>query len=238
MELHQGLERVVRRILPGWLLNRLDPFQAEIDRLVSQAGRETRAGMIVLDAGAGEARHAPGFAHARYVALDRCVGNPGWDYASVDICGDAVRLPLLAASVDRILCVVTLEHLKDPAAAIIEFARILKPEGRLYLITPLMWEEHQAPHDYFRFTHWGLHHLLSGAGLEVQRINPVGGFFWMYGRRSVNLVSFFQSSWRWVLFPPIALVAGCLVPLLCYYLDGLDREKRHTLGHTAIAVRK
>ena len=237
MELHPGLHSVARRVLPGWLIGRLDPFQAEIERLVSQAAAETQPGMTVLDAGAGESRHAAGFAHARYLALDRCIGNTRWNYRSVDVCGDATMLPLADQSVDRILCVVTLEHLEDPASAIGEFARVLKKDGKLYMVTPLMWEEHQIPHDYFRFTAWGVRALLARAGLDVEEVSPVGGFFWMCGRRSVNLVSFFQVSWRWIFFPAAAALAGVLVPLLCYYLDGLDPEKRHTLGHRVVAVR-
>ncbi|MBI2821320.1 MAG: methyltransferase domain-containing protein [Acidobacteria bacterium] len=238
MELHPGLKRVLRNLLPRWIVDRIDPFQAEIDRLVGRAGRETDAGMKVLDAGAGELPYAPCFAHARYVALDRCVGDTRWDYGSVHVRGDVTRMPLRDDSIDRILCVVTLEHVSDPTAAILEFARVLKLGGRLYLVTPLMWEEHQVPHDYFRFTSWGLRSMLQRAGLEIESLNPVGGFFWLLGRRSVNLVAFFQSSWKWILFPPIAVIAGSVIPLICYYLDGLDREKRHTLGHSVVAVRR
>jgi len=238
MQLDAGAQRFARRVFPRWLLERIDPFQAGIDSLVTRASNETDPGMVVLDAGAGESRHAPWFAHARYIALDRCIGDPLWDYASVDVCADLLRLPFAAGSVDRVLCVVTLEHLADPAAAVIEFARVMKPGGRLYLVTPLMWEEHQAPYDYFRFTRWGLRDLLQRAGLEVSSIEPVGGFFWMIGRRCVHLASFFQSSWKWILFPLVGLIAGVLVPLLCYYLDSMDPTKAHTLGHVGVAVRR
>lgn len=238
MELYPGLLSVSRKVLPTWVLERIDPFQAEIDRLVSRAGKETSSLMKVLDAGAGELRHAAQFSHARYVALDRCIGDVRWNYRAVDICGDVTDLPLVAESMDRILCVVTLEHVEEPAAAILEFARVLKRGGKLYLVTPLMWEEHQVPHDYFRFTSWGLRSILRRGGLEVERIDPIGGFFWMYGRRSVHVASFFQSSWKWIFFPIVAPIACGLIPLLCYYLDGLDREKLHTLGHVVVAVRK
>lgn len=238
MELHPRLQEVSRKVVPRWILDRIDPFQAEIEKLVSLAGAETSALMEVLDAGAGESRHASHFTHARYVALDRCVGDQRWNYQSVDICGDVVNLPLADESVDRVLCIVTLEHAEDPVRAVLEFARVLRRGGKLYLVTPLMWEEHQVPHDYFRFTSWGLRSILRRSGLEIERINPIGGFFWMYGRRSVNLVSFFQSSWRWIVFPMIAPIAGGVIPFICYYLDNLDREKRHTLGHSVVAVRK
>ena len=237
MELRPGFVQTARRVLPRWLTERVDPFEAEIERLIRRAALETEPGMVVLDAGAGESRHAPQFAHARYVALDRCIGDRGWDYQAVDVCADATILPLADASVDRVLCIVTLEHLEDPAAAVREFARTLRPGGRLYMVTPLMWEEHQEPHDFFRFTAWGLRSLLRRAGLEVRELEPVGGFFWMWGRRSVNVLSFFQSSWRWLFFPLLLPLAGCLIPVCCYYLDPLDREKKHTLGHVLIATR-
>lgn len=238
MELHRGLQMAGRKILPRWVVNRIDPFQAEIDKLISWAGRDTQSRMKVVDAGAGESPHACFFSHAQYLALDRRIGDPTWNYQSLHICGDVTQMPLASESVDRVLCVVTLEHVEDPVAAILEFARILKRQGKLYLVTPLMWEEHQMPHDYFRFTSSALRHLLKRAGLEIERLDPVGGFFWMYGRRSVNLLSFFQSSWKWIFFPLLAPIAVGAIPILCYYLDKLDREKRHTLGHIVVAVRK
>jgi SAM-dependent methyltransferase len=217
--------------------DRIDPFEAEIERIVRRAALEADRSMTVLDAGAGESRHAGGFSHCRYIALDRCVGDGRWNYRGVDVCADATQLPMADRSVDRVLCVVTLEHIEDPGAAIAEFARVLRPGGRLYMVTPLMWEEHQAPHDYFRFTTWGLRSLLQRAGLQVLEIEPIGGFFWMCGRRSVNLLSFFQSSWRWIFFPFLLPLAGFAVPVFCYYLDFMDREKKHTLGHRLTAVR-
>src|SRR5262249_35439958 len=148
--------------------------------------------------------HADCFPGARYLALDLCVGDPAWDYGAVDVCGDLVHLPLAPRSVDRVLCIVTLEHVNNPAAALAECARVLKPGGRLYLVTPMMWEEQEVPHDYFRFASWGVRHLLEEVGFEVERLQPAGGFFWEIGHRGVDLVGFFQSSWRWLLFLPAA----------------------------------
>ena len=45
--------------------------------------------------------------------------------------GDATRLPLAAASVDRVLCFNGLHVIPDRAAAMAEFARVLKPGGEL-----------------------------------------------------------------------------------------------------------
>jgi hypothetical protein len=58
----------------------------------------------------------------------------------------------------------------------------------------------------------------------------VGGFFWQLGRRLMGVLAFAQTGWRWILFPLLAPIFGILLPLICYYLDGLDRDRAYTLG--------
>jgi ubiquinone/menaquinone biosynthesis C-methylase UbiE len=49
---------------------------------------------------------------------------------------DAQAIGVAGASVDTVVCCETVEHLHDPAAAVGELARILKPGGRLFLTAP------------------------------------------------------------------------------------------------------
>jgi SAM-dependent methyltransferase len=125
---------------------------------------------------------------------------------------------------------VVLEHTSRPRLALEEFARVLKPGGGIHLVVPFLWEEHQAPQDFFRFTRYGIGALLGGLPLETELLEPMGGFFWVCARRSVNLLAFLQGGWRWLLFVPAAPFFGLLFPLLLYYLDGLDRAKAFSLG--------
>ena len=98
------------------------------------------------------------------------------------------------------------------------------------MVVPHMWEEHQRPCDFFRFTSSGIRFLMEKAGLRVKRVDAVGGFFWQLSRRLMGVLAFTQQGWRWILFPVLAPVFGLFLPLCCYYLDYLDGDRAYTLG--------
>jgi SAM-dependent methyltransferase len=225
-------------VLPRFLRVRLDPVEAVIEEEVAQAAAATGGRDVVLDAGAGEARHRAHFGAGRYVGLDTGHGDPAWDYSRLDVVGRLEELPLRGGAVDRILCMVVLEHTRDPRRVLEEFARVLRGGGALHLVVPFLWEEHQAPHDYFRFTRHGVGLLLEGLPFEVELLEPIGGFFWVCARRSVNALGFLQGGWRWPLFVLVAPVLGFLLPLVLYYADGLDRFRHFSLGFRVRARRK
>jgi len=230
MTLNPRLKALAERILPRYVVAWLDPVQDLIESEIKWASNRLKDGQVVLDAGAGEARHRVHFKRGRYIALDVGYGDSAWDYSRVDICGDLENVPLRHDSVDCILCMVVLEHTRNPRQVIHEFARILKPQGSLVMVVPFLWEEHQAPHDYYRFTRYGVHCLFESTSLRLDRVSPIGGFFWVCARRSVGLLSFFQGGWRWIVFALLAPFFGLVFPLTLYSMDGLDKAKNHSLG--------
>src|SRR5262249_25162549 len=141
-----------RSLVPNALIDRLDPFEASIRRFVDDVAARTRSGARVLDAGAGECRFRPNFAHASYVGIDFAPGQAAWDYSKLDVVGSIEELPFRNESFDRVLSIVVLEHTSRPARVIEELQRVLRPGGTVHMVLPHMWEEHQRPHDYFRFT--------------------------------------------------------------------------------------
>ncbi len=205
-------------------------FEAAIECAIAAfaAGLPDRA--VVLDAGAGEGRHAGRFTRQRYVGVDLAVGDASWDYGGLAAIADLCALPFASGSFDACLNIVTLEHVREPAAALREISRVLKPGGPLLLAVPHEWEVHQAPHDYFRFTAHGVRYLLEGAGVTQLRIEPVGGFFRLLARRLLNGLRFFPA-------PLVPLAALFLAPpaLLLPALDFLDRERAFTLGYLCTA---
>ncbi len=119
-----------------------------LDRFIAAHASSGRT----LDLGAQTgpyARHFP-----RRLGLD-LVAAPG-----VSVVGDARALPLSSSVFDVVLCTEMLEHVPEPQAAIDEMFRVLRPGGMLVLTTRFLFPIHDAPHDYFRFTKYGLRHLL------------------------------------------------------------------------------
>ena len=221
-----------RQLLPDPLVRWVYHFEAELDQSVSTFALHLPEGALVLDAGAGEARHAPCFARQRYVAVDLAVGDAAWDYRHLDAIADLAALPFAPASFDAALNIVTLEHLPEPAAALSELARVLRPGAPLLIVAPHQWEVHQAPHDYFRYTCHGLRYLLESAGFATVEIRPVGGLFRLLARRLWAAALLFRSPWRW-----LALLALAPAALLLPVFDSVDRHGDYTPGYIALARR-
>lgn len=62
-------------------------------------------------------------------------------------------------SVDVFFCMEVLEHVKDPFKAVQEMLRVLRPGGIIVGSTPFLFPLHDEPHDYYRYTRYGLQHL-------------------------------------------------------------------------------
>lgn len=105
-----------------------------------------------LDIGAQNGPYAALF--PRRVGLDI---QPG---IGVRIIGDAQALGIRDEAFAVVLCTEVLEHLPEPQRAIDEMFRVLEPGGELLLTTRFLFPLHDTPHDYFRFTKYGLRHLL------------------------------------------------------------------------------
>ncbi len=230
--------------LPPFLKRRIHPLEHDIDGFVRMAARETPAGAVVLDAGAGESRFARHFAGRTYVGLDLAVGDSGWDYSRIHLRASLEAIPLASRSVDAAIHTQVLEHVPDPGRVLAELHRVLKPGGKLYLTAPQGWPEHQQPHDYFRFTQFSLRRLLAQAGFEVRKLEPQGGYFHYLGHRLTYIPKILfqdrKGPTRWLLFPLELASLACfcfLAPLMCHALDRLDTKREFTLGYRCVAVK-
>lgn len=89
-----------------------------------------------------------------------------------NVSGDILNLPFINNSIDAIICLEVLEHVKNPFIAIEEVYRVLKPKGKLILSIPFLSPYHgktksidKFSHsycpDFWRFSNQGLELLLE-----------------------------------------------------------------------------
>jgi SAM-dependent methyltransferase len=142
---------------------------------LARAGQAVQPGQLVLDAGAGRAPYRSLFSHAGYETAD-FLAVKGKKYTEPDYVCDLVEIPVEDARFDHVVLTQVLEHLPEPAKVLAELHRVLKPGGTLWLTAPLFYAEHERPYDFFRYTRFGLRHLLESAGFEVLEIDWMEGY--------------------------------------------------------------
>lgn len=117
---------------------------------------------LTLDLGAGNSPYRTYFPNRISADIDRRLG--------IDVVCDAHNLPFAADTFEIVVCTEVLEHLINPHSALKEIRRVLKPGGRLLLTTRFIFPIHDAPGDFFRFTAFGLRHLLDN-GWEILELH-------------------------------------------------------------------
>ncbi len=132
---------------------------------------------IVIDVGCGQKpfrniieKHA-----LKYIGMEYEKTLHG--FRCVDLVGNAMILPFKNSSADFIVSFQVMEHIPEPEKFLIELLRVLKPESHLLIMTPFIWGEHEVPHDYYRFTRYGLKYLAKKTGFEVVSITSETGFW-------------------------------------------------------------
>jgi len=141
-------------------MSRLEPSRASAQYavrkpLVDWLRAQDLAGKRVLDVGSGDDPYGPLFADAEVTTFD-VPGN-----AHADLHGTIDAIPVEAASFDVVLCLQVLEHVPDPAAAVRELRRVVRPGGRVLLSTHGVYPFHPNPEDLWRWTHTGLERLFQ-----------------------------------------------------------------------------
>jgi SAM-dependent methyltransferase len=187
------------------------------------------AGEIVVDVGCGQSpyrAYLSGF--KRYIGLDT-PGRPD-SGSHPDIVGDAIALPLGASSVDAVLCTEVIEHVVDPLALVTEAYRVLKPEGSLVLSAPFTWHVHDEPHDYWRFTEYGLRLLCERAGFRVVAVRATNRYFGALLQSRAYWLMFVSGRFRPLTRPIVWLLQAAAVAV-----RPLDRNPRMASNYVVLA---
>ena len=131
-------------------------------------------------------------------------------YNNIDIICPIDVIPFKRNSVDMIICVAVLEHVKNPQGIVQKFYEMLKDGGRIYVEIPFMQGIHADPYDFQRFTSDGLRVLLSS--FKEIKLNscagPASSLCWIlrefvasFGGNSHILYYVLKLLSGWVTFP-------------------------------------
>ena len=126
-----------------WFLNEYQPH----GRIADYGGTENVGSSIVRDALATGGQH---------------------DYNPLDYDnGVDLMKPIKGPKFDFGICMDLLEHVPNPFVVAGNIYSSLKPNAHLFVTSPLIWELHFYPKDYWRFTPSGLEALFPKMDIEL-----------------------------------------------------------------------
>jgi len=188
------------------------------------------------------------FDHLHYESIDLGIGDNTWDFTENTYTAPLDNMPILSNSYDAVLCTQVIEHLKLPKESISEMYRVLKPGGVLYLTAPMCQGEHQQPHDYFRYTSFGIAYLCKDAGFSEVRVTPFGGLLIKWAYELPMLLNLLPNSnitsrncsikISGLFFIPIKLCLIFLISIfqrVLFFLSRFDNSKDYPFGWSCIA---
>lgn len=93
-------------------------------------------------------------------------------------------MPFKNSEFDLILCTQVLEHVFEPDKFLSELRRIANAGAELVLTVPFVWDEHEQPYDFARYSSFGLKDLIQRNGWEVVHFEKL----------NVGILSVFQLA--------------------------------------------
>lgn len=186
----------------------------------------------VLDLGAGDYnRYGYLFNCDEYLKMDI---KPGFN---IDVVGSADDIPFPERHFDSIVATQVFEHLSDFDKAAKEVYRVLKTGGILLITVPQWNELHSEPHDYWRYTKFGIKELFEKQGFKMVEIHQRGGYFTTLAQMNIRYLidrfSLYSRPFLGKIFNQFIKVFGGLM----IGLDGLDKSqanRKHTIGWCAV----
>ena len=161
----------------------------------------------------------------KYLTMDI---NPD---SGADIVGDAHNLPFKENEFDIIIANNVIEHFYNPAKATSEMKRVLKKGGLVYYTIPFLYPIHEAPHDYVRFTRFGIEKIFEN--FNITTTYSRGGFFSTTALYIYKMTHVLDSVKLGVLFRAI------ITPILWLWvqLDRLDTSEAFVRVYFGKAVK-
>lgn len=227
--------------LPGWYAITLNPYfiaRRGLYRGILKFASMQRNKKI-LDVGCGSKPYCKLFiGTTEYVGIDIEGGGHYDTVKKADVYFDGEHIPFADGSFDAVLCTQVLEHAKNPEALIHEICRVLKSGESACITMPFVWNEHEIPYDFRRYTRYEHTRILNANGFIIENITPTAGVFGTCGQLISAFI--FETLGKKSLILKIVTSSLLCFPIqfLFFLLDIIFRNKWITLDYVIIARKK
>jgi len=152
---------------PTWLGLFINPFYFARKGLAFHVG--ALAGKITgrtLDVGCGSKPYEKLYASSEYIGLE--YDTPEYrSNKTAEYFYDGETFPFSDGEFDSLVANEVFEHVFNPDRFLSEANRVLRQDGMMLLTMPFVWDEHEQPYDFARYSSFGIRSLLERHGFEV-----------------------------------------------------------------------
>lgn len=165
----KAIENIVvkEQFEPSFIGIFLNPFfiaRRGLLKSIKELGKEVTG--KTLDVGCGTKPYEKYFNSSEYIGLE-IETTMNREIKQADYFYDGKKFPFGNSEFDSIVTNQVLEHVFNPDEFLSEINRVLKTGGKLLLTVPFVWDEHEQPYDYARYSSFGLKYILEKHGFEI-----------------------------------------------------------------------
>lgn len=161
----------------------------------------------LLDFGCGSKPYESLFKVDEYIGIDIKISGHNHIASSVDKFYDGEVIPFPDAYFDNVFSSEVFEHVFNIDEILDEINRVLRLGGKLGFTCPFVWDEHEQPYDYARYTKFAIEHLLNKHGFELIKFEKSTGY--------VETIAQMFSAYLWqYVLPRNVYVRFLLVPFI------------------------
>lgn len=124
----------------------------------------------LLDFGCGSKPYQDLFTVEQYIGVDVEVSGHSHHKEEIDVYYNGKTIPFEDNYFDSVFSSEVFEHIFNLDDILSEIYRVLKKGGLALFTIPFVWDEHEIPYDFGRYSTFGIRHMMEQKGFEVLSI--------------------------------------------------------------------
>ena len=130
----------------------------------------------LLDIGCGSKPYEELFDVEEYCGIDIEISGHNHASSKVDKFYDGKLIPYSSEHFSHVFSSEVFEHVFNIDELFTEINRVLKPGGKFAFTCPFVWDEHEQPHDFARYTSFAIEYMLAQHGFRLIKLKKSTGY--------------------------------------------------------------